>query len=111
MHLVKSSENVKIKSSRGTSPQQYGKCHVDGVGETLVLSLRQTSRPRALTRVKVKVNVKAKVNGTHQASPRQGVAKIDVAKEVISHQQCYSPIPMGRKDHGGSDSAGGFRPA
>jgi len=41
----------------------------------------------------------------------KGVAKIDVAKEVISHQQCYSPIPMGRKDHGGSDSAGGFRPA
>ena len=32
---VRSSENVKIKSSEGTSHQPYEKCHVDGAGETL----------------------------------------------------------------------------
>jgi len=61
-HLIKSSENVKIKSSRGTSHQQYGKGHVDGVGETLGFPLKKMSRPQALTRVKAKVNAKAKVN-------------------------------------------------
>jgi len=34
-HLVRSSENVRIKSSEGTSHQPYGKCHVAGEGETL----------------------------------------------------------------------------
>jgi len=44
---------------------------MDDVGETLVLSLRQMSCPRALTRVKVKVNVKAKsTDRSHQASPK-----------------------------------------
>jgi len=61
---------------------------MDDVGETLVLSLRQMSCPRALTRVKVKVNVKAKVNrsitpgvakighGQDRASPEGGIAKM-----------------------------------
>jgi len=34
-HFFRSSENVRIKSSEGTSHQPYGKCHVDGAGETL----------------------------------------------------------------------------
>jgi len=34
-HLVRTSENVRIKSNEGTSHQPYGKCHVDGAGETL----------------------------------------------------------------------------
>jgi len=61
-HLLKGSENVKIKSSEGTSHQPYGKCHVDGVGETLSFPLRQVLRPQASTRVEVKVNAKVKVN-------------------------------------------------
>ena len=55
-HLVRGSENVKIKSSEGTSHQPYEKCHVDGAGETLSFPLRQVSRPQASTRVEVKVN-------------------------------------------------------
>jgi len=53
---------VKIKSSKGTSHQPYGKCHVDGAGETLSFPPRQVSRPHASTRVKVNVKAKAKVN-------------------------------------------------
>jgi len=52
---VRSSENVRIKSSEGTSHQPYEKCHVDGAGETLISSL-----PQASTRVEVKVNAKEK---------------------------------------------------
>ena len=33
--LVRSSEDVRIKSSEGTSHQPYRKCHVAGEGETL----------------------------------------------------------------------------
>jgi len=56
----------------------------------------------------------------HKASPRQGVVETrrrqdkgvaKVRRRQASHQQCYSPIPMGRKDHGGSDTTGGFGPA
>ena len=36
---VRSSENVRIKSSEGTSHQPYEKRHVDGTGETLSSSL------------------------------------------------------------------------
>ena len=44
-HLVKGSENFKIKSGEGTSHQPYGKCHVDGAGETLSFPLRQVPPP------------------------------------------------------------------
>ena len=36
--------------------------------------------------------------------PNQGVARSNSAKAKQS--QCGSPIPMGRKDHGGSDAVG-----
>jgi len=61
-HLIKGSENVKIKSGEGTSHQPYGKCHVDGAGETLSFPLRQVPPPQASTRVEVKFNAKVKVN-------------------------------------------------
>jgi len=61
-HLVRGSENAKIKSSEGTFHQPYGKCHVEGAGETLSFPLRQVPHPQALTRVEVKVNARAKVN-------------------------------------------------
>jgi len=61
-HLVKGSENVKIKSSEGTSHQPCEKCLVDGAGETLNFPLRQVPRPQASTSVEVKVNAKVKVN-------------------------------------------------
>ena len=37
-----------------------------------------------------------------KASPKQGAAR--ERRRQTSHQKCYSPIPMGRKDHGGSDA-------
>jgi len=61
-HLVKGSENIKIKSSEGTSHQPYGKCHVDVAGKTLSFQLRQVPPPQASTRVEIKVNAKVKVN-------------------------------------------------
>ena len=39
-----------------------------------------------------------------KASPNQGVARSNVTKARQS--QCGSPIPMGRKDHGGGDAVG-----
>ena len=39
-----------------------------------------------------------------KASPNQGVARSNITKARQS--QCGSPIPMGRKDHGGSDAVG-----
>ena len=34
----------------------------------------------------------------------------EIARSQASHRQGCSPIPMGRKDHGGSDPMGGFEP-
>jgi len=39
-----------------------------------------------------------------KASPNQGGARSNITKARQS--QCGSPIPMGRKDHGGSDAVG-----
>ena len=53
-------------------------------------------------KVKVKVNVGVKVNIRRRparASPRSNITK-------ARQSQCCSPIPMGRKDHGGSDAVG-----
>ena len=40
----------------------------------------------------------------NKASPREAVAKI--GHRLERRRRCYSPIPMGRKDHGGSDTTG-----
>ena len=39
-----------------------------------------------------------------KASPNQGVARSNITKARQS--RCGFPIPMGRKDHGGSDAVG-----
>ena len=39
-----------------------------------------------------------------KASLREDVAKI--GHHPVRRRRCYSPIPMGRKDHGGSDTTG-----
>ena len=50
-----------------------------------------------------------------EASPRQGVARVEASpnqgvarskSEKVRQPRCGSPIPMGRKDHGGSDAVG-----
>ena len=56
-HLVRSSENVRIKSGEGTSHQPYGKCHVDGAGGTLSSPLSP-----GVDQIEVKVDAKVKVN-------------------------------------------------
>ena len=54
---VRSSENVSIKSSQGTSHQPYGKCHVDGAGETLSsLLLPGVDQTRSQSQCQGKVN-------------------------------------------------------
>ena len=35
----------------------------------------------------------------------------ETARSRVNHRQCCSPIPMGRKDHGGNDPLGGFEPS
>ena len=35
----------------------------------------------------------------------------EIARSQMSHGQGYPLIPMGRKDHGGSDPMGGFEPS
>jgi len=61
-----------------------------------------------------KVNMKAKVNiwWDHSKGPKKQVNRLTASgvantrRRQARHRQCYSPIPLGRKDHGGSDTSG-----
>jgi len=35
----------------------------------------------------------------------------EIAERRVNHRKGRSPIPMGRKDHGGNDPLGGFEPS